>query len=305
MKLRNPLILLLTATIWGVAFVAQSVGMDYVGPFTFLCARSVIGGIVLLPVVAVLEKNGPGHAEESPAERRKARKTLLLGGVCCGLALCSASAFQQFGLLYTTVGKSGFLTACYILIVPLIGLFFGRKCGKLVWCGVALALAGLYFLCLTDGFSINAGDLLMIVCAVLFSVHILVIDHFSPRTDGVKMSCIQFFVCAAVAAVGMALFEHPSWSALLAAWKPVLYAGALSSGAGYTLQIIGQKGMNPTVASLIMSLESVISVIAGWLILGQALSPREIFGCVLMFSAIVLAQLPQKNTQNNAQNAVV
>lgn len=296
MKIRNSLILLLTATIWGVAFVAQSVGMEYVGPFTFLFARSVIGGIVLLPVVAVLHKTGPSHAQENAEQKRRARKTLVLGGVCCGAALCFASIFQQIGLLYTTVGKSGFLTACYILIVPLFGLLFGRKCGKLVWCGVVLAIVGLYFLCLTDGLSINLGDLLTFICAILFSVHIMVIDHFSPLTDGVKMSCIQFFVCAIIAGAGMLLFEHPSLSALLAAWKPVLYAGALSSGAAYTLQIIGQKGMNPTVASLIMSLESVISVLAGWIILHQTLSGREIFGCVLMFAAIILAQLPDKRT---------
>ncbi|MGO5029777.1 DMT family transporter [Candidatus Agathobaculum pullicola] len=295
MKIRNSLILLLTAAIWGVAFVAQSVGMDYVGPFTFLFARSVIGGIVLLPVVAILHRNGAIHTYENAEEKRRARKTLILGGVCCGTVLCFASIFQQIGLLYTTVGKSGFLTACYILIVPLLGLLFRRKCGRLVWCGVALAIVGLYFLCLTDGLSVNLGDLLTFICAILFSVHIMVIDHFSPLTDSVKMSCIQFYVCAAIAGVGMLLFEQPSLSALLAAWKPVLYAGALSSGAAYTLQIIGQKGMNPTVASLIMSLESVISVLAGWVILHQTLSGREILGCVLMFAAIILAQLPDKS----------
>lgn len=295
MKIRNSLILLLTAAIWGVAFVAQSVGMDYVGPFTFLFARSVIGGIVLLPVVVILHQSGPSHTHENAEEKRRARKTLVLGGVCCGTALCFASIFQQIGLLYTTVGKSGFLTACYILIVPLLGLLFGRKCGRLVWCGVALAIVGLYFLCLTDGLSVNCGDLLTFICAILFSVHIMVIDHFSPLTDSVKMSCIQFFVCAVIAGAGMLLFEQPSLSALLAAWKPVLYAGALSSGAAYTLQIIGQKGMNPTVASLIMSLESVISVLAGWIILHQTLSGREILGCVLMFAAIILAQLPDKS----------
>ena len=295
MKIRNSLILLLTAAIWGVAFVAQSVGMDYVGPFSFLFARSVIGGIVLLPVVVILHQSGPSHTHENAEEKRRARKTLVLGGVCCGTALCFASIFQQIGLLYTTVGKSGFLTACYILIVPLLGLLFGRKCGRLVWCGVALAIVGLYFLCLTDGLSVNRGDLLTFICAILFSVHIMVIDHFSPLTDSVKMSCIQFFVCAVIAGAGMLLFEQPSLSALLAAWKPVLYAGALSSGAAYTLQIIGQKGMNPTVASLIMSLESVISVLAGWIILHQTLSGREILGCVLMFAAIILAQLPDKS----------
>lgn len=297
MKIRNSLILLLTATIWGTAFVAQSVAMDDVGPLTFLCARSLIGGLTLLPVVAVLSKNGPGHAGEPPAERRRARKTLLIGGVCCGVVLCFASAAQQIGIQYTTVGKGGFLTACYILIVPLIGLLFGRKCGKFVWCGVAVSLLGLYLLCIKDGLTIGRGDALMLLCAVLFSLHILVIDYFSPKADGVKMSCIQFFVAAAIAGAGMLLFEQPSLSQLAAAWGPVLYAGMLSSGVGYTLQIIGQKGMNPTVASLIMSLESVISAVAGWLILGQKLTARELLGCVLMFSAIVLAQLPDKQKE--------
>ena len=215
--------------------------------------------------------------------------------MCCGTALCAGSITQQFALLYTPVGKAGFLTACYILIVPLLGLLFGRRCGVKHWCGVALAMAGLYFLCMTGGsFGFAMGDLIGLSCALLFSIHITVIDHFSPMVDGVKMSCIQFFFCAILSGIGMLIFEQPSFANILAAWKPILYAGAMSSGVGYTLQIIGQKGMNPAVASLIMSLESVISVIAGWLILGQALSGREIFGCVLMFGAIVLAQLPER-----------
>ena len=300
MKLRNSLLLLLTATIWGFAFVAQSVGMQYVGPMTYVCTRSIIGGIVLLPVIAVLNRNSSIHVGETRQERQKGRKTLLLGGVCCGVVLCVASTTQQIALMYTSVGKAGFLTACYILIVPLLSwLLFGRKCGLKHWCGVALALIGLYFLCMASGsFGFAKGDLIGLSCALLFSVHILVIDHFSPLTEGVKLSCIQFFVCAIVAGIGMLLFEHPTWANILAAWKPILYAGAMSSGVGYTLQIVGQKGMNPAVASLIMSLESVISVIAGWLILGQALSGREIFGCVLMFAAIVLAQLPEKTKKS-------
>ena len=278
MKLRNSLLLLLTATIWGVAFVAQSVGMQYVGPMTYVCSRSIIGGVVLLPVIAVLNRNSSIHSGETPQERRKGRKILLLGGACCGLILSIASTTQQIALLYIPVGKAGFLTACYILIVPLLGMLFGRKCGLKHWCGVALALLGLYFLCMAGGsFGFAKGDLIGLACALLFSVHILVIDHFSPLVDGVKMACIQFWVCAFVAGVGMLIFEHPTWANILAAWKPILYAGAMSSGVGYTLQIVGQKGMNPAVASLIMSLESVISVIAGWLILGQALSGREIF----------------------------
>ena len=278
MKLRNSLLLLLTATIWGVAFVAQSVGMQYVGPMTYVCSRSIIGGVVLLPVIAVLNRNSSIHSGETPQERRKGRKILLIGGACCGLILSIASTTQQIALLYIPVGKAGFLTACYILIVPLLGL---------------------YFLCMAGGsFGFAKGDLIGLSCALLFSIHITVIDHFSPMVDGVKMSCIQFFFCAILSGIGMLIFEQPSFANILAAWKPILYAGAMSSGVGYTLQIVGQKGMNPAVASLIMSLESVISVIAGWLILGQALSGREIFGCVLMFGAIVLAQLPERKKQS-------
>ena len=295
MKLRNSLLLLITATIWGTAFVAQSVGMEYVGPMTYVCARSIIGMIVLLPVIAVLNRVGPPRAAETPEERRKGRKTLVIGGICCGAVLCIASCTQQLTLLHTTVGKAGFLTACYILVVPLLGLLFGRRCGLKHWCSVAIALAGLYFLCMTGGgFSLDLGTLLGLCCAFLFSCPILVIDHFSTRVDGVKMSCIQFFTCAVLAGIGMLLFEQPTWANILAAWKPILYAGAMSSGVAYTFQIIGQKGLRPTIASLIMSLESVISAISGWLLLDQALSAREIFGCVLMFGAIVLAQLPEK-----------
>ena len=195
-QIQHSLLLLLTAVIWGTAFVAQSVGMDYVGPMTYVCARSVIGMIVLLPVIAVLNRVGPPRVAETPEERRKGRKTLVIGGVCCGTVLCIASCTQQLTLLHTTVGKAGFLTACYILVVPLLGLLFGRRCGLKHWCSVAIALAGLYFLCMTGGgFSLDLGTLLGLCCAFLFSCHILVIDHFSTRVDGVRMSCIQFFVC--------------------------------------------------------------------------------------------------------------
>ena len=288
-QMRNSLLLLLTAAIWGVAFVAQSVGMDYVGPFTFNGVRSLIGGIVLLPLVLGARRKKPAFGAGASD-----KKTLLLGGVLCGAVLFAASSLQQIGIQYTTVGKAGFITACYIVIVPLLGLFFGKRCGLLTWLAVALALVGLYLLCITETLSVGKGDLLMLGCALLFSVHILVIDFFSPRVDGVAMSCIQFFVCALLSAVPMLAGERPQLSAILAAWAPVLYAGVLSCGVAYTLQIVGQKGMNPTVASLILSLESCISVLAGWLILGQRLSGREILGCLVMFGAIVLAQLPQK-----------
>lgn len=298
-SVRNSLLLLLTATIWGVAFVAQSVSMDYIGGFTFNAIRNLMGSVTLLPVIWVLgrTKSTGAKAEASPAER----KTLLTGGICCGILLCLASNFQQFGIKYTTVGKAGFITACYIIIVPILGIFLKKKCSSFIWIAVILSLCGLYLLCLTpgEGFAIRRGELLVLICAVLFSLHILVIDHFSPLVDGVKMSCIQFLVCGILSGIPALLFESPDLSGILAAKIPLLYAGVLSCGVAYTLQIVGQKNMNPTVASLILSLESCISVIAGWLILGQSLSGREILGCVLMFGAIILAQLPQKKATCN------
>ena len=294
---RNSLLLLLTATIWGVAFVAQSVSMDYIGGFTFNAVRNLIGALALLPVIWGLGKAGSARVQDSSSQTPSDRKTLITGGICCGILLCLASNFQQFGIKYTTVGKAGFITACYIIIVPVIGIFLKKKCGPFIWIAVLLSLGGLYLLCLKpgEGFAIGKGELLVLICAVLFSLHILVIDHFSPLVDGVKMSCIQFLVCGILSGVPALLFESPDLSSILAAKVPILYAGVMSCGVAYTLQIVGQKGMNPTVASLILSLESCISVIAGWLILGQSLSSREIFGCVLMFGAIILAQLPQKN----------
>lgn len=296
MKLKNAILLFITAAIWGVAFVAQSVGMDYVGPLTFNCVRSLMGGVVLIPLCLFMNRRkhaAENGSAESQAARAAERKTLITGGICCGLALCLASNFQQFGIQYTTVGKAGFITACYIVIVPVIGLFFGKKCSPLMALAVVLSLAGLYLLCMTGGNGgINRGDILVLICAFLFSVHIMVIDHFSPMVDGVKMSCIQFFVSGILSGAGMLLFEEPQLGRILEAWMPILYAGIMSCGVAYTLQIVGQKGVNPTVASLILSLESSISVLAGWAILGQQLSPREILGCVLMFGAIILAQIP-------------
>lgn len=290
--LKNSLLLLLTATIWGVAFVAQSVGMDYVGGFTFNMARSLIGSAVLLPVIWFMGRNSSKKAEE--AQGSSSRKDLLWGGLVCGILMCLASNFQQFGIKYTTVGKAGFITACYIVLVPILGLFLKKKCSPFIWLAVAMSVAGLYLLCITDGFSIGKGDILVLICAVLFSFHILVIDYYSPKVDGVKLSCIQFLVCGILSGIPALIFEKPEMSAVLTAWQPILYAGVMSCGVAYTLQIIGQKNMNPTVASLILSLESCISVLAGWVILGQQLSAREIAGCVIMFVAIILAQLPQK-----------
>ena len=289
MKLKNALELLLAATIWGVAFVAQSAGMDYVGPFTFNCIRCLIGAAVLVPVIAWMN-----HARKMQAKTdKKSKKDLIVGGICCGVALGLASNLQQFALLFTTVGKAGFITACYIVIVPVLGLFFGKKTTALTWGAVALAVVGLYLLCMAgSGARINTGDLLLVLCSLLFSCHILIIDHFSPLTDGVALSCIQFLVAGLISGVGVMVFEFPNVGDIFAAWLPILYAGVMSCGVAYTLQIVGQKGMNPTLSSLILSLESAISVLAGWLLLGQVLSGRELLGCVVMMGAIVLAQLP-------------
>ena len=287
---KSPLLLLLTATIWGVAFVAQSVGMDYVKPFTFNGVRSLLGAAVLVPVIFLFGKQKEGHSEVVEEDS----KTLWLGGILCGLCLCVASSLQQIGIQYTTAGKAGFLTAMYIIIVPIIGLFLGKKFSPSLGISIALATLGLYLLSIKEGFSIGTGDVYVIVCAVVFALHIMVIDYFAPKCSGVKLSCIQFLVCGVLCMIVALLFEEPQMEQILDAWLPIAYAGIMSCGVAYTLQIIGQKGMNPTVASLILSLESVISVLAGWVLLQQTLSYRELIGCVIMFAAIVLAQLPEK-----------
>lgn len=286
--LRQSMILFMAAAIWGFAFVAQSVGMDYVGPYTFVTARNVVALAVLLPWVAAARRQ-----RKKGGQRRSGRRFLIYGGVCCGICLFAASVLQQFGMKYTTVGKAGFITAMYIVLVPVFGIFAKKKTGVKVWIAVAAALAGLYLLCMTKGdFQLQKGDVCILGCAAVFALHILVVDHFSPLVDGVELSCVQFAVNAVLGTVLMMLLEQPRITDLFAAWLPIVYAGALSSGVGYTFQIIGQKGMNPTVASLILSLESVISVLAGWLLLHQALTARELSGCALVFAAIILVQLP-------------
>lgn len=282
MRMKNSLLLLLTAIIWGSSFVAQSVGMDYVGPFTFTCIRSILGGLVLIPFLLWSYKGN-----------LKMKKTDMLGGISCGIALFAASNAQQIGLVYTTVGKGGFITSLYVVIVPVIGLLLGKKVRKMIWFCVGLSVVGLYLLCMTEGnLSLGYGDLLILVCAVLFSLHIMIIDYFSSKGDAVNMSCIQFFTCAALSGIVMLGFEQPSFANIMNAKYSILYAGVLSSGVAYTLQIVGQKGVNPTVASLILCLESVVSAISGWFILHEAMTSREVLGCVLMFAAIVLAQVP-------------
>lgn len=300
-QIRNSILLVITALIWGIAFVAQSEGGDAVGPFTFNGIRSFVGSAVLLPVIALLDKL---KLTSRKPKTKEDRRLLWTGGICCGVVLFLASSFQQMGIyMGTAAGKAGFLTACYILLVPVLGIFLKKKCGFKVWIGIGLTLVGLYLLCMSGSMRFQLSDLLLLICALLFAVQILAVDHFSPLVDGVRMSCIQFLVCGLLSVIPMLCTETfgvggaAAWLANLstpAAWITILYAGVFSCGVGYTLQIVGQDGLNPTVASLIMSLESVFSVIAGWLILDQRLGLRELCGCVLIFAAIILAQLPDR-----------
>ncbi len=291
-QFKSSLLLMLTALIWGVAFVAQSVGMDYVGPFTFNSVRAFIGGLVLLPMLPLIDRLKGRPLDELRAERKGQKKTLIVGGVVCGALLAAASSLQQIGIIYTTAAKAGFITALYIVLVPLLGVFMKKKPSALIWLSVLLAAFGMYLLCITENLVFGFGDIMMLLCALAFSFHIIAIDYFSPRVDGVRLSMIQFFVCGVLCAFPMLFSERPAVSDVLAAWLPILYAGVLSCGVAYTLQIIGQKNMNPTVASLILSLESVFSCLAGWLILHESLTPKELAGCALVFAAILLAQLP-------------
>lgn len=292
------LLLALAAFIWGTAFVAQSVGMDYLGPCAFNAARSFIGGAALLPAAFVSSRWEKGRAGEigkkQPGGFWRNKKTLLLGGGLCGVLLGVASLLQQAGISTVTPGKAGFLTALYIVLVPILGLFVGKFPGWKVWVAVAAALAGIWCLSVRGDFSIAPGDLLIIASALFFSFHILAVDHFSPSVNGVWLSCLQFFVAGIVSTAAALFWETIQWREVLAAWGPLLYTGVLSSGVAYTLQILGQKTTKPTVASLILSLESVFAALAGWVVLGEPLSPKELFGCALVFGAVVLAQLPDR-----------
>lgn len=285
-NLKGSLLLLLAAVIWGSSFVAQSVGMDYVGPFTFNCVRCFIGAAVLLPLVFILDRSGLGKRPQTTADKR----TTLTAGLICGGVMFVATNLQQYGIQFTTVGKAGFITTFYIVIVPVLGLFMKKKCPLSTWLAVALALAGLYLLCITENFSIGLGDLLMLLCAVGYAFHILAVDRWSPLVDGVRLSFLQFLVCGALTAVPMFIFEEPAVAPLFDAYIPLLYSGVMSCGVAYTLQILGQRDVPPAVASLIMSLEACVSVLAGWALLHERLSTRELFGCLLMFAAIILVQ---------------
>lgn len=293
-QLVGSLLLLICAFIWGSAFVAQTTGAEYIGPFTFICLRNVLGTAVLLPVIFVsgLFRNKKSETKKSD---KKDKKTLLIGGICCGAALCFASVFQQAGIdKGTDPGKAGFITALYILLVPLSSIFMRKKVRPIIWVCVGSSVVALYLLCVTESNSVALSDLLVLICAALYTVHILVIDKVSPHVDGVKLSCIQFFVASVISFFPALIFEGFEKEALIAALPSVAYAGIMSSGVAYTLQILGQQKTEPTLASMIMSLESVFAVLTSMAVLHLAPSPREAVGCVIMFVAIIVAQLPEK-----------
>ena len=294
-KMQSNILLLITAAIWGSAFVAQKSGMDYIGPFTYNGIRTFIGGLVLIPVIMLLSRGKKEEPVLIEAEKQKQNKLLLIGGICCGSVLFVASMLQQFGVMYTTAGKAGFITTLYVVMVPIVSVLIGKKVRAIMWLCVAMGAAGLYLLCMTDAsFKLGLGDTLVLLCAVGFTGHIMVIDYFSPKVDGVKLSCIQFLFAGALGIICMFIFEEPDINAILQCWLPILYAGVLSSGVGYTLQIVAQRHAEPTVASLLMSLESVFAVIAGAILLHETMSVRELSGCAVIFAAVIIAQLPSK-----------
>ena len=291
-QVRQVLFPILAAFIWGTAFVAQDLCADAIGAFTFNAARYFIAVLALLVVILISDKMKKDKPVLSPAEKKAANKQLWIGGLCCGAALAIASNFQQAGLVAgTDAGKAGFITALYVVLVPVFGLFFKRKVNLPTWIAVMLSVVALYLLCIKGSFTLAPGDLLILVCAVCFAVHILVIDHFTATVDGVKLSCLQFLFACIISSVCMLIFEDVDMAAILSCVMPLLYVGIFSCGVGYTLQILAQKGSNPTVVTILLSLESVFAVIAGAIILKQQMSVREYIGCAVMFAAVLLAQI--------------
>lgn len=293
-NLIGSLLLTLCAIVWGSSFVAQSEGAQFVGPFTFISIRSLLGSAFLLPVTwcvdAYKKKKGAFTPMDAPQKR-----LFLKGGLLCGTALTAASVLQQFGIdRGTASGKAGFITALYILLVPIFSVVLRKRIRPLIWPCAVGAVCGLYLLCIKDGFQVQGSDLYVLACAAVYAVHILLIDRFSPYMDGVKLSCLQFFVSGVFSGVGMLLFEEVKPELLWSAAGSIAYSGIMSSGVAFTLQILGQQRTEPTLASMLMSLESVFAMLTGMLVLHEIPTLREALGCVLMFAAILVAQLPEK-----------
>ena len=291
-QMRQVVFPILAAFIWGTAFVAQDLCADSIGAFAFNATRYFIAVLALLVVILISDKLKKNKPTLTAQEKKAANKQLWLGGLCCGAALAIASNFQQAGLVAgTDAGKAGFITALYVVLVPVFGLFFKRTVSLPTWIAVMLSVVALYLLCIKGDFSLAPGDLLVLVCAVCFAVHILVIDHFTAYCDGVKLSCLQFLFAGIISTICMFIFEDVDFAAILSCALPLLYVGIFSCGVGYTLQILAQKDSNPTVVTILLSLESVFAVIAGAIILKQQMTVREYIGCAIMFAAVILAQI--------------
>lgn len=289
-KVKGNLILLITAVVWGISFVSQRSGMSYIKAFTFNGIRTMLGALVLIPVIIIMDR------KKSPSERKtKNKKGLLKAGVLCGILLGAAGTIQTYGMVYTSAGKAGFITALYLIIVPILGIFMKKKIRPLVWCCVVIATVGMYFLCINGSLNVNKGDVIVFVCSFIFALHILAVDKYASEFEGVKLAFLQFFVAGLLNIILMIIFDKPDFGAVWQCRTEILYSGIMSCGLAYTLQIIGQKYTDPTSASLIMSMESVFSVLAGWAILNETLKYNEILGCILVFAAIILVQLPEKN----------
>lgn len=303
-QFQGNMMLLITSLIWGSAFVAQSAGMEYVGPFTYNTTRSFIGFLVLIPLVIFFRKRFLRQHPLSERQEQKLNHSSVTGGIICGMVLFVASNLQQVGISSTTAGKAGFITALYIVIVPIFSMLLGKKVSKIVWLYVCMAIFGFYLMCIKEGFTIGKGDFYCLLCAVAYSMHIMVIDRFATQfTDGVLISCIQFLTVGILSLILTLIYETPSFSAIWDAKITILYAGILSSGVAYTLQILAQSRTSPTIAPLIMSMESVFAVLFGWLILKENLNLREMFGCAIVFLAVVLAQLPAPDFKKKLFNS--
>lgn len=303
-KMAANFILLFTALIWGTGFVAQRVGMEYIGPLTFIAIRFLLATFMLLFVIWITKgisqypKNNPKPSTRTEdALSEDDRKVFIVAGVSCGIILFCGAFMQQLGLVFTTASKASFITALYIIIVPLLGLFLKHHIGIKCWIGVAAGSIGLYLLCITESFIIAKGDFIVVIGALFWACHVLVIDFFLPKVDAVKLAAFQFAVCSLIATAAMMIFESPSMDAIVACAFPLVYAGIVCAGIGFTLQIIGQKHTSPTVASLLMSTEAVFGAVAGFIILKETMTNRELLGCAFMLAAIVLSQLPDKQKE--------
>jgi len=283
--LKSDLLLLVAAFLWGTTFVAQRRAMEHLGPMVFNAARFAVGAVTLLPVLLTLHLNGQTHG-------RRGHSFLLWGGILAGLALFGGASMQQMGLVYTTAGKASFITSLYVVLVPIVGLFLGHRCGPAVWVGAVLAVAGLYLLSVTESLTIGRGDLFVLIGALFWTAHVLLIDYLAKRADPLHIACVQFLACSTLSLLAAVLFEQTALAAVVAAAIPILYAGVFSAGVAFTLQVVCQRTSPPAHAAIVMSLETVFAALAGYLMLNERLSPRDLLGCFLMFTGVMVVQLP-------------